>query len=91
MEEKLKKQCKKCGRSMPIDHFGKCPQHKDGRHSWCKECKMVADFERRHGIAMSKYYRQKMKKAVQIETLWRKQDDKENWKSDHKTRHYDHY
>jgi hypothetical protein len=32
------KLCKRCGKTKPIDQFGKEPKNKDGAHSYCKEC-----------------------------------------------------
>ena len=32
------KKCAKCGRELPVTEFFKCSMHKDGLHSYCKEC-----------------------------------------------------
>lgn len=32
------KLCKKCGRELTLDHFGKKNGAKDGLQNWCKEC-----------------------------------------------------
>lgn len=37
MGESQTKLCKKCGRELPIEMFGK-GNTKDGKRSWCKEC-----------------------------------------------------
>lgn len=33
------KKCAKCGRELPLDSFHKGTVSKDGRQSYCKECK----------------------------------------------------
>ena len=33
-----KKECKECGRALPLDDFYRHPQMSDGRLSFCKEC-----------------------------------------------------
>ena len=39
MEEIKTKVCKKCGRELPIESFGKNHTCKDGRCGTCKDCK----------------------------------------------------
>lgn len=33
------KKCAKCGRELPLDEFNRSTSAKDGRQSYCKECK----------------------------------------------------
>ena len=42
------KLCKKCGRELTLDHFGKKNGTKDGLQYWCKECvtKSILDARR---------------------------------------------
>ena len=40
IEEEVKtKRCSKCGRILPLSEFSKCKSSKDGRFSYCKDCK----------------------------------------------------
>lgn len=41
------KLCKKCGRELTLDHFGKKNGTKDGLQYWCKECTTKSILEAR--------------------------------------------
>jgi hypothetical protein len=37
------KRCSRCGESFPVDDFPVDRSHRDGRDSWCYECKRAWD------------------------------------------------
>lgn len=34
----VSKRCTKCGKTKPLDEFGRHPKRTDGHQSWCKAC-----------------------------------------------------
>lgn len=50
--------CKKCGKELPLECFGKNKCKKDGLQSWCKECfKQYYTVNREHELERNKQYR----------------------------------
>lgn len=52
MESSQTKVCKKCGKELPLEMFGK-GNGKDGKRSWCKDCLNAAarEYQRRKKIS----------------------------------------
>lgn len=48
--------CKKCGRELPLECFGKCKSKKDGLQAYCKECQK--QWEAEHAEARKQYFKQ---------------------------------
>jgi len=74
------KKCSKCGKTKPLDAFGKDAQHKDGLRSACKLCRAVSKkrYDQEHKeeiVAYSKKYRQEHKEQI---VAWRAKHYREN-------------
>jgi len=86
------KRCSKCGRNLPLDSYHRDRQKKDGRQSFCKDCKK--DYRKKYNAGpevkerMKEYYARpevKERKKEYRKEYWSRPEVKERGRlSDHK-------
>lgn len=76
----MEKLCRKCGRVLPIEHFGSDAQKYDGRCWWCKECIAKAHQQRLllrkqgRSVALARATTEELLNELKYRLLWQGED-----------------